>query len=290
MKGIILAGGKSTRLYPLTRVFSKHFLPIFDKPMIYYPLSVLMLAGIREILIISNPSEKVMFMSLLGDGKHLGLNIQYEIQLSPRGIADAFIIGEDFIGSENVCLILGDNVFYGQDLTKTLQLASSLKDNAVILAYHVSNPSEFGVVEFDDDLNVISIEEKPKNPKSNTVVPGLYFYPPSVVGIAKLVKPSGRGEIEITSVNKWYMDNNMLKVVPLGRGMAWLDTGNPEALISASNFVETVQKRQGFYIGCIEEIAWRRNFISLDSLNQLAKEMSNTEYGKYLLDLGAKFK
>jgi glucose-1-phosphate thymidylyltransferase len=249
-----------------------------------------MLAGIREILIISNPSEKVMFMSLLGDGKHLGLNIQYEIQLSPRGIADAFIIGEDFIGSENVCLILGDNVFYGQDLTKTLQLASSLKDNAVILAYHVSNPSEFGVVEFDDDLNVISIEEKPKNPKSNTVVPGLYFYPPSVVGIAKLVKPSGRGEIEITSVNKWYMDNNMLKVVPLGRGMAWLDTGNPEALISASNFVETVQKRQGFYIGCIEEIAWRRNFISLDSLNQLAKEMSNTEYGKYLLELGAKFK
>jgi glucose-1-phosphate thymidylyltransferase len=175
-------------------------------------------------------------------------------------------------------------------LTRTLQLASSLKDNAVILAYHVSNPSEFGVVEFDDDLNVISIEEKPKNPKSNTAVPGLYFYPPSVVGIAKLVKPSDRGEIEITSVNKWYMDNNMLKVVPLGRGMAWLDTGNPEALISASNFVETVQKRQGFYIGCIEEIAWRRNFISLDNLNQLAKEMSNTEYGKYLLDLGAKFK
>jgi glucose-1-phosphate thymidylyltransferase len=290
MKGIILAGGKSTRLYPLTRVFSKHFLPIFDKPMIYYPLSVLMLAGIREILIISNPSEEVMFKTLLGDGKHLGLNIQFEIQLSPRGIADAFIIGEDFIGRDNVCLILGDNVFYGQDLTRTLQLASSLKDNAVILAYHVSNPSEFGVVEFDDDLNVISIEEKPKNPKSNTAVPGLYFYPPSVVGIAKLVKPSDRGEIEITSVNKWYMDNNMLKVVPLGRGMAWLDTGNPEALISASNFVETVQKRQGFYIGCIEEIAWRRNFISLDSLNQLAKEMSNTEYGRYLLDLGTKFK
>lgn len=288
MKGIILAAGKSTRLYPLTKVFSKHFLPVFDKPMIYYPLSVLMLAAIKEILVITNPHEKDMFVDLLGDGSKYGVSITYETQNSPRGIADAFIIAEQFIGNENVCLILGDNVFYGQDLTKLLQQAKSIQDRAVIFGYHVSDPSSFGVVEFDEEFNVISLEEKPTEPKSSNAVPGLYFYPNSVIQAAKSIQPSKRGELEITAVNNWYLSNNKLIALPMGRGMAWLDTGNPEALINASNFVEVIQKRQGFYIGCIEEIAWRRGLISLNQLHLLGEELKHTEYGQYLLNLGAK--
>ena len=286
MKGIILAGGKSTRLYPLTKVFSKHFLPIFDKPMIYYPLSVLMLAGIKEILIITNPNEKSMFEDLLGNGSKLGISISYETQDSPRGIAEAFIIGERFIGFDSVCLILGDNVFYGQDLTKLMQQAKSIQDKAIIFGYHVSDPSSFGVVEFDENYNVTSLEEKPFVPKSKYAIPGLYFYPNSVVQVAKSIQPSTRGELEITTVNNWYLQQKNLIALPMGRGMAWLDSGNPEALINASNFVEVIQKRQGFYIGCIEEVAWRRGFISLVHLHVLGEELKHTEYGQYLLKLG----
>lgn len=286
MKGIILAGGRSTRLYPLTKVFSKHFLPIFDKPMIYYPLSVLMLAGIKQILIITNPREKSMFEDLLGNGSTLGISLSYEVQYSPKGIADAFIIGDKFIGSDKVCLILGDNVFYGQDLTGLMQKAKSIQDKAVIFAYHVNDPSSFGVVEFDEEFNVISLEEKPREPKSNDAVPGLYFYPNSVVQIAKSTKPSKRGELEITAINNWYLSKGALIALPMGRGMAWLDTGNPEALINASNFVEVIQKRQGYYIGCIEEVAWRRGYISLDQLHELGEELKHIEYGQYLLKLG----
>ena len=288
MKGIILAGGRSTRLYPLTKVFSKHFLPIFDKPMIYYPLSVLLLAGIKDILIITNPNEKGMFEDLLGDGSKFGISISYQVQDLPRGIADAFIIGEKFIGSDSVCLILGDNVFYGQDLTKLLQQAKSINEKAVIFGYHVSDPSNFGVVEYDEDFNVITLEEKPLVPKSNNAVPGMYFYPNSVIDVAKSIKPSARGELEITEINNYYLVEGKLIVIPIGRGMAWLDTGNPESLINASNFIEVIQKRQGFYIGCIEEIAWRRGFISLDRLHSLGKELQHTDYGKYLLGLGLK--
>lgn len=288
MKGIILAGGKSTRLYPLTKVISKHFLPIFDKPMIYYPLSVLMLAGIQDILIITNPNEKAMFENLFGDGTKLGISINYEVQNSPKGIADAFIIGERFIGSDNVCLILGDNVFYGQNLTKLMQQAKSSPDKAIIFGYHVSDPSNFGVVEFDENFNSISLEEKPIKPKSNFAVPGLYFYPNTVIEVAKSIQPSKRGELEITSINNWYLSQRQLIAIPMGRGMAWLDTGNPEALINASNFVEIIQKRQGFYIGCIEEIAWRRGFIPLAQLHKLGDELKHTDYGQYLLNLGAR--
>jgi glucose-1-phosphate thymidylyltransferase len=285
MKGIILAAGRSTRLYPLTMSFSKHFLPIFDKPMIYYPLSVLMLAGIREILIILNPSEKEMFEKLLGDGSRIGITITYMLQLEPRGIADAFIIGEKFIGNDEVCLILGDNVFYGQDFTKILVNAQTFKNKAVIFGYHVGNPSNFGVVEFNNKFEVLSLEEKPSKPKSSFAIPGLYFYPNSVVEIAKLIKPSSRGEIEITSINNSYYDKDELIAIPMGRGIAWLDTGNPEDLNKASNFVEIIQKRQGFYIGCIEEIAWRRNFITTEDLFLLGQKLQHTEYGKYLLKL-----
>ena len=286
MKGIILAGGRSTRLYPLTKVFSKHFLPIFDKPMIYYPLSVLILAGIREVLIITNPNEKSMFEDLLGNGSKLGISIIYEVQDAPRGIADAFIIGEQFIGSDSVCLILGDNVFYGQDLTKLLQRAKSISSKAVIFGYHVSDPSSFGVVEYDNQFNVVSLEEKPQNPKSNNAIPGLYFYPNSVIQIAKSIQPSSRGELEITSINREFLNSNQLIAIPMGRGMAWLDTGNPEALINASNFVEVIQKRQGFNIGCIEEVAWRRGFISLTQLQLIGEELKHTDYGQYLLRVG----
>ena len=286
MKGIILAGGRSTRLYPLTKVFSKHFLPIFDKPMIYYPLSVLMLAGIREVLIITNPNEKSMFEDLLGNGSKLGISIIYEVQDAPRGIADAFIIGEQFIGSDSVCLILGDNVFYGQDLTKLMQRAKSISSKAVIFGYHVSDPSSFGVVEYDNQFNVVSLEEKPQNPKSNNAIPGLYFYPNSVIQIAKSIQPSSRGELEITSINREFLNSNQLIAIPMGRGMAWLDTGNPEALINASNFVEVIQKRQGFNIGCIEEVAWRRGFISLTQLQLIGEELKHTDYGQYLLRVG----
>lgn len=287
MKGIILAGGKSTRLYPLTKVFSKHFLPIFDKPMIYYPLSILMLAGIKEILIITNPLEIDMFKNLLGDGSRFGISISYKVQETPRGIADAFIVGESFIGSDEVCLILGDNVFYGQDLTRILLQAKAIVDKAVIFAYHVKDSSSFGVVEYDENYNVISLEEKPLNPKTNNAVPGLYFYPNSVIKVAKSIEPSERGEIEITSINQWYLEKNQLTAIPMGRGMAWLDTGNPEALNSASNFIEVIQKRQGFYIGCIEEIAWRRGFINVNQLLYLGQELKHTEYGEYLIKLGS---
>lgn len=290
MKGIILAGGKSTRLHPLTKVFSKHFLPIFDKPMIYYPLSVLMLAGIKEILIISNPHEKPFFIELLGDGERLGISITYEIQESPKGIAEAFIIGEKFIGRDKVCLILGDNLFYGQDLTSLLQKARSYENKAIIFGYHVSEPSDFGVVEFDDRLNVLSIEEKPINPKSNYAIPGIYFYPNSVIKVAKLIQPSHRGELEITAINSWYLLNKELIAIPIGRGIAWLDTGNPEALIKASNYVEVIQSRQGFFIGCIEEVAWRRGFISTIRIIELGRELKHTKYGQYLIKLGGDIK
>lgn len=285
MKGIILAGGKGTRLYPITRVVSKQLLPIYDKPLIYYPLSVLILAGIKEILIISTPEDTPMYEALLGDGKELGLKFSYKVQHEPRGLADAFILGEEFIENDSVCLILGDNVFYGQDLTKVLNQAKASKEGAVIFGYPVKDASSFGVVEFDEDRKVVSIEEKPANPKSNYAVPGLYFYDNNVVNIAKSVKPSHRGEIEITSINNVYLENKTLNVVLLGRGMAWLDTGNPAGMLKAAEYVEAVQSRQGFYIACIEEIAWRRGFIDDEQLRIIGESLKVTDYGQYILSL-----
>ena len=285
MKGIILAGGRGTRLYPMTKAVSKQLLPIYDKPMIYYPLSVLMLAGIREILIISTPEDTPMYEKLLGDGARIGLSLCYQVQETPRGLADAFILGEDFIGGDSVCLILGDNVFYGLDMTRTLREAMAQNSGATIFGYPVKDPRSFGVVEFDRGMRVLSLEEKPKNPKSNYAVPGLYFYDNRVVEIAKKVKPSARGEIEITAVNNTYLAMGELKVKLLGRGMAWLDTGTPEGMLKASEFVEAVQDRQGFYVSCIEEIAWRRGFISRDQLYTLGEELRMTEYGQYLMSL-----
>ena len=285
MKGIVLAGGKGTRLYPMTYAVSKQLLPIYDKPLIYYPLSVIMLAGIKDILIISTPDDISVYKKLLGDGSQIGVNFTYKIQDKPKGIAEAFILGEEFIGSDNVCLILGDNVFYGQNLTALLNQAKNLKKGATIFGYPVKNPSSFGVVEFDKNNKVISIEEKPKNPKSKFAVPGLYFYDNKVIEIAKNIRPSYRGELEITSINNTYLGKGELNVILLGRGMAWLDTGTPEGMLKAAEYVETVQSRQGFYIACLEEIAWRRGFINKDQLRKVGENLKMTDYGEYILSL-----
>lgn len=285
MKGIILAGGSGTRLYPLTKAISKQILPLYDKPMIYYPLSVLMLAGIQEVLVISTPRDIKGFEELLGNGSHLGLQISYAVQEVPRGLADAFIVGEGFIGNDNVCLILGDNVFYGQGFSQILHEVAERKEGATIFGYYVKNPEAYGVVEFDAEGNVVSIEEKPKVPKSHFAVPGLYFYDNDVVEIAKNLKPSARGEIEITDVNLEYLRRRKLKVVNFGRGMAWLDTGTHDSLLEACNFIETVQKRQGLYVACLEEIAYKKGYINKEQLLQQAKNLDKTEYGKYLFDI-----
>ena len=282
MKGIILAGGSGTRLYPVTKAVSKQILPIYDKPMIYYPLSVLMLAGIREILIISTPRDVLVFEELLGDGSELGIKLQYAVQEQPRGLAEAFIIGKAFIGKDNVALVLGDNIFYGYGFSERLAAAVARKEGATIFGYHVGNPKEFGVVEFDKEMNVVSIEEKPLVPKSNYAVPGLYFYDNTVVEIAEGIEPSSRGEIEITAVNNAYLAKGKLKVELFGRGMAWLDTGTHRGLLDAANFVEAIQTRQGLYVACIEEIAYQKGYISKEQLLKLAKPLMKTEYGQYL--------
>lgn len=285
MKGIILAGGKGTRLYPMTKAVSKQLLPIYDKPLIYYPLSILLLAGIREILVISTPEDTPVYEKLLGTGEEIGIKLSYKVQEAPRGLADAFILGAEFIGNDSVCLVLGDNVFYGPNLTKVLQGAMENKKGATIFGYPVKDARAFGVVEFDKNHKVISIEEKPENPKSNYAVPGLYFYDNRVVEIAKNVKPSARGEIEITAINNAYLEMGELNVTLFGRGMAWLDTGTPEGMLKASQFVQIVQECQGFYISSIEEIAFRRGFISANQLLKIGERLKMTDYGQYLISI-----
>lgn len=282
MKGIILAGGAGTRLYPITKSISKQIVPIYDKPMIYYPLSTLMLARIREILIISTERDLPFYQNLLGDGSSLGLTLSYAVQAAPNGLAEAFIIGEEFIGKDNVCLVLGDNIFYGRHFSELLWKSAALEQGAVIYGYYVNNPKDFGVVEFDKDWNVLSLEEKPENPKSNYAIPGLYFYDNQVVEIAKNIKPSARGELEITAVNQEYLNRKQLKVELFGRGMAWLDTGTFEGLLEASNFVQTMQKRTGLYVSCLEEIAYLRGYITKEQLLEAAKTLEKSEYGQYL--------
>ncbi len=285
MKGIILAGGAGTRLYPITKSISKQIIPVYDKPMIYYPLSVLMLAGIREILIISTPKDIHLYQDLLGDGAHLGLRIEYKIQPSPDGLAQAFILGDEFIGNDSVCLVLGDNIFYGHGFGKVLTESAQLKDGAIVFGYYVRDPERYGVVEFDNDWNALSLEEKPKDPKSNYAVVGLYFYGNDVVQKAKNLKPSPRGELEITDLNRLYLNEKRLKVQLLGRGHAWLDTGTHDSLLEASNFIQTVEKRQGLKVSCVEEIAYLKGFINKEQLLEIGNTMKNNEYGKYLIDL-----
>jgi glucose-1-phosphate thymidylyltransferase len=290
VKGIILAGGSGTRLYPITKGISKQLLPIYDKPMIYYPLSILMLSGIREVLIISNPEYIDLYENLFEDGSKLGMKIEYKIQENPRGLADAFIVGEEFIGNDDVALILGDNIFYGQDFVPKLKKAANLDKGATIFGYYVNNPKSFGVVEFDENNKAISLEEKPENPKSKYAIPGLYYYDNSVVEKAKNLKPSDRGELEITDLNKVYLKENELNVEVLGRGVAWLDTGTYDGLANASEFVRTIQKRTGLYVACLEEIAYRNKWISKEQLIEIGKEYEKTEYGKYILDIAGDIK
>lgn len=285
MKGIILAGGSGTRLYPMTQNVSKQLLPIYDKPLIYYPLSILMLAEINEILVISTEKDTPLYKNLLGDGSRLGIKIEYAVQKEPNGLAQAFVIGEEFIGDDNVCLILGDNVFYGQNFPNMLLRAKEKNSGATVFGYPVNNPTAFGVVEFDKNGKVISIEEKPQKPKSNYAVPGIYFYDNKVVKYAKEIEPSARGEYEISSINSLYLEKGELDVVLLGRGMAWLDTGTPDGLLKAAEFVQTIQSMQGLYISCIEEIAWRKGYINSEQLEKLGKELEKTDYGQYLLNL-----
>ena len=285
MKGIILAGGSGTRLYPLTKAISKQIMPVYDKPMIYYPLSILMLSNIREILIISTNRDMPVFEELLGNGKQLGLNIQYKVQENPNGIAEAFILGEEFIGDDSVALILGDNIFYGHGLSGILEESSQLKNGAHIFAYPVTDPKSYGVVEFDHEGSVISLEEKPEKPKSKYAIPGLYFYDNTIVAKAKKLKPSDRNELEITDINNLYLNEGTLKAIDLGRGMTWFDTGTHDALLEASNYVEAIQNRQGFYIACIEEIAYTKKWITVEQLEKLAIPLLKTKYGKYLKSL-----